>query len=496
MSSEKKPSSTALPTTENTIVDGVLRYPSTGIKALVVGAGVAGLMTALECWRKGIDVEVVEKVDQILIVGDIFAIGPSALTTLRYYPSLLKDYDEIAHDAIIHYAARDGNLTMPPMEFEWNREGVAPSSAYPLRAKALFSRPDFTLMLYRQCQRLGIPFTFGVAVDRYEEDTEKGNATAIAQDGRRFTADFVVAADGLGTKSHTITLGKPVKAFKTGFVAYRGMYSTERLKGVKVAEDVLKNLERPIFLFVTANMAHCVFTITKNQVSIGIAIEEDDETTTESWSATISNERALAALPEPDTWSPLIREIIGNAPDNSIVRWSLCFRDPQPRWASPGGHVIQLGDSCHSFLPTSGNGATQAMEDAASLPECLRLAGKSRVAIATKVHELLRYQRVSLIQHTGFVNMQDVHHEPDKNGTGIPPLLMGKWLWGHNPEIYATENFAKALDHLEKGTPFENTNLPPGHKWSDWTVEEELAKQRAGIITLNELKFNGDWTMV
>lgn len=66
---EKKSSFTSLPTMENTIVDGVLRYPSTGIKALVVGAGVAGLMTALECWRKGIDVEVIEKVDQILIVG-------------------------------------------------------------------------------------------------------------------------------------------------------------------------------------------------------------------------------------------------------------------------------------------------------------------------------------------------------------------------------------------------------------------------------------------
>lgn len=29
------------------------RYPETGINVLIVGAGMGGLMTTLECWRKG-----------------------------------------------------------------------------------------------------------------------------------------------------------------------------------------------------------------------------------------------------------------------------------------------------------------------------------------------------------------------------------------------------------------------------------------------------------
>ena len=29
------------------------RHPETGINVLIVGAGMGGLMTALECWRKG-----------------------------------------------------------------------------------------------------------------------------------------------------------------------------------------------------------------------------------------------------------------------------------------------------------------------------------------------------------------------------------------------------------------------------------------------------------
>ena len=107
---------------------------------------------------------------------------------------------------------------------------------------------------------------------------------------------------------------------------------------------------------------------------------------------------------------------------------------------------------------------------------------------------MYRYQRVSLIQHTGFVNMQDVHREADPSKPRTNQLMLqGKWLWGHNPEKYATENFAKAQAHLESGSPFENTNLPPGHKWSDWTMESELAKQKAGIDTTEELKGNGYW---
>lgn len=37
------------------------RSPPTGISVLVVGAGVSGLLAALECWRKGHNVRIIEK---------------------------------------------------------------------------------------------------------------------------------------------------------------------------------------------------------------------------------------------------------------------------------------------------------------------------------------------------------------------------------------------------------------------------------------------------
>ena len=66
------------------------------------------------------------------------------------------------------------------------------------------------------------------------------------------------------------------------------------------------------------------------------------------------------------------------------------FRNPKPNWVSPHGRVLQLGDAAHTFLPSSGNGATQAMEDGISLSSCLQLAGRDQIPLAARVHNKLR----------------------------------------------------------------------------------------------------------
>lgn len=68
------------------------------------------------------------------------------------------------------------------------------------------------------------------------------------------------------------------------------------------------------------------------------------------------------------------------------------WRNPQPKWTSPKGRVVQIGDSAHAFLPTSGSGATMALEDAFSLATCLELSGKANAPLGTKVHNILRYE--------------------------------------------------------------------------------------------------------
>ena len=92
----------------------------------------------------------------------------------------------------------------------------------------------------------------------------------------------------------------------------------------------------------------------------------------------------------PTVWDPITLDLVKQSPKHSIVDWKLMWRIPNPRWTSPGGLVCQLGHAAHAFLPTSGSGATFAMEDGISLAACVELAGESNVALATRVHQALR----------------------------------------------------------------------------------------------------------
>jgi NADPH-dependent 2,4-dienoyl-CoA reductase/sulfur reductase-like enzyme len=58
----------AYPTTESS-VDGVQRFPDNGINAVIIGGGVGGLQAALECWRKGCDVIVLEQAKKLSPLG-------------------------------------------------------------------------------------------------------------------------------------------------------------------------------------------------------------------------------------------------------------------------------------------------------------------------------------------------------------------------------------------------------------------------------------------
>lgn len=87
-------------------------------------------------------------------------------------------------------------------------------------------------------------------------------------------------------------------------------------------------------------------------------------------------------------WDPLCRAIVEKTP--SLVDWKLVYRDPLPTWVSAKGRIALLGDSAHPFLPTSAQGATQAMEDGVTLAIALKRAGKQNVPAGVRTYQSIR----------------------------------------------------------------------------------------------------------
>lgn len=88
-------------------------------------------------------------------------------------------------------------------------------------------------------------------------------------------------------------------------------------------------------------------------------------------------------------------------PEDKLIDWKLLWRDPIRKWQSPKGRIVIAGDAAHPHLPTSGSGAAQAIEDAATVAAVLDVLGKDKTPLAFAVFEKLRYARICLLLRMG-----------------------------------------------------------------------------------------------
>ncbi|KAI1270553.1 FAD/NAD(P)-binding domain-containing protein [Xylariaceae sp. FL1019] len=464
-------------------VDGVHRMLPSGITIMVAGGGVGGLLFALEAWRQGHEVRVFEKSPKLETLGDTFGIMATAFVTLRYFPNMKAQFERESYDAKMSLWDYAGNKLVHVGDGPWNHEGAV-HPAKVVYIPWIESRHSIADMLTKQCERLGIKINYGSTVVSYDETPDKAILT-IERGGTtsREEADIAVAADGVGTRSHNFITGREVKATSSGYSIYRGTIPTHVIKSKLSPRIVNKffpeNGEDEFRIYLSPPDTHTNIILTKDVFGYAATYKDPNYKTKdikEDWNSTVSSDELINRY---SSYDPDLLEIFRLVPDNSVTDWTLRWRDPQPNWTSAGGRVVQLGDSAHAFLPTSGNGATQACEDALSLATCLRIAGKGKESIATKVHNKLRFERVSTIQRFGVIT-RSVLHRVDLDAVRKHPevlkeqMTMPEFIWGHDPVQYAIDNYAAAEKHITEGADFENTNLPPGYKYAAWTVASEM----------------------
>lgn len=147
---------------------------------------------------------------------------------------------------------------------------------------------------------------------------------------------------------------------------------------------------------------------------------KDDSDIEESWQFPGEPEEVLKVV---KGWDPIVQELVKATPTERLFDYKLVFRDPLPTFVSPKRRIVLIGDAAHPFLPTSIQGASQAMEDGVVMAACLEIAGKDKVTEAVKVWENIRYERVHKIQATG-VTTRESWHKADWNAISKDPTLL------------------------------------------------------------------------
>lgn len=81
--------------------------------------------------------------------------------------------------------------------------------------------------------------------------------------------------------------------------------------------------------------------------------------------------------------------------------------------------------------------------------------------------------------------MQDTDWDKVKLDPRRAAPKLPQWVWSHDPEAYAYENYEEAVESMEKGVEMEDEtsfepNYPKGYKYEPWSIEKIMEDMRAG----------------
>lgn len=248
----------------------------------------------------------------------------------------------------------------------------------------------------------------------------------------------MIGSDGVRSKARTLVLGYDDKPKSSGYAVWRAWFSNkDMIADPRTAHfctdgDTFNGWIGPDvhFLFSTIkNGSDCCWVLT----------HADDADIEESWSLPGKLEDVYKVL---EGWDPMCKAIVEKTP--SLVDWKLVYRDPLPTWVSEHGRIALLGDAAHPFLPTSAQGATQALEDGVTIAVCLKEGGKANVPAAVRTYQAIRYDRVKAVQKTGEIT-RDRWHKADWEKVKEDPkqieLLREDWIFKFDAEKHAEKVF-------------------------------------------------------
>lgn len=342
------------------------------MSAIIIGGGIAGPVTALALRKIGIPATIYEAYDGTADgVGGMLGLAPNGLDA----------FAAIGLGAAVEQAAEPVSTMVIQ---SWTGKTLA---EFGDRNGPPFLRVIWRSDLYRLLQDAqDVPIEYGKRLVSAENNGD--SVTAVFADGTRVSADFLVGADGIRSAVRPIIDPAAPHPRYTGLLGIAGNWR-------KGADLPSTNGSMNMTYGKRAFFAYSV-----------------DETGRAGWFANLPCQQPLtiaeARAIDGDEWLRQLRgifaadrtpapEILRHAQaDDLVVVGALEDLPRVPVWSR--GRMVLVGDSAHATSPSSGQGASIAVESALQLARCLR---DLPVTAAFGAYEQLRRARVERIIAAG-----------------------------------------------------------------------------------------------
>lgn len=377
--------------------------------AIIIGAGIGGLAAALALRKKGIEVQVYEKAKQLLPVGAGLTLFPNGLNTLEAIApgivELLIDAGSSTHQVNIKKSSgetvfqRQQQLLekygQPMLNIRWSR----------LQEILASFLPADIIHLNHSC----IDF-------KQHENSVQVNFV----NGKTLHTDLLIGSDGINSAVRKTLV-------KDGLPRYAGRLSWRAV--IKYSHELLPLNE--------------VFIITSNTGQIFTIIDVGEGYI--FWSAAMLSQYNLSptqfvksrVLQEYSGWIEPVKAIINATPLEKIVERPICDRAPSKSWSQ--GRVTLLGDAAHPMIPSLGQGANTAFEDAWELANYLSHCDNMETALAK--YDESRVERTQIIQaRSAIQGSRSYEADGDKflskamQQTQVSQSEFEDWLYQYNPQ--------------------------------------------------------------
>jgi salicylate hydroxylase len=385
------------------------------MRALIAGGGMGGLMTALALRESGVfdAVDVFEQTALPSTAGAGLNIPPNGARLALWLGVDLDGGDPKGPDGAVD-GGRAAILDSTRMIWEDNTVSVRPldhnTAANDNAGFHHMHRLDLLMCLYKRAFEFGpetganCPIQVHMSKRLTEVSQDDDSVTVTFADGTTETGHLLVGADGVNSQVlEAVWPGVSNKRW-TEVTVYRGVVPRAKVAAARKLDG------RPL---------------DHNPIDAS-SMDSRDHPYAQSMTYWIRGHELLnvwLAYYEPNSeefegdegdWFPVEHsEMIGNMSkafgddprrDDVVAlaslierptKWGLYDRDALENWTE--GRVCLLGDAAHPMLPTYGQGAAQAFEDAAALGKCFELHG-SDIYRALLHYERVRYYRATRFQ--------------------------------------------------------------------------------------------------
>lgn len=345
------------------------------LPVIVAGGGIGGLATALALVRQGFQVQVLEQAAHIGEIGAGIQLGPNAFHAFDALGVGEKARGRAVYtDHMVMHDALDESLV----------GRIETGAAFRERfgnPYAVIHRQDVHNSLLEGAQETGrVAFHTDTRLVSVEQDGD--TVTAIDQNGKRWTGQALIGADGVKSVVRAQYVNDPPRV--TGHVVYRAV-----VEQAEFPEDLKWNAAS-LWAGPKCHLVHYPLR-GGEQYNVVVTFHSREQ---EEWGVREGSKEEVQSYFQGI--SPKARRLI-DLP-KSWKRWATADREPIGQWVF--GRATLLGDAAHPTTQYMAQGACMAMEDAVTLGEALRVH-QNRWPEALALYQRSRVARTARIVLSG-----------------------------------------------------------------------------------------------